>query len=124
MTKYINSTRDRTTASFVQTEPTFDGTVVDFKLTSVNPSVAGVVVPMVKGLARISKPHPVESCNPNVCSGSINQAVTVEFNLLNGNKTSFEALRTEVNRVIDAAILEYNLLNGIVPPVSAAFASE
>lgn len=122
--KYINTTRDKTASEYVRTEPSFDGSVVQFGATSVNPSINGTVVPMVKGFVRLSVPSAVTPCDPDACAGTINEAVKVEFNIKGGNTASLAALRLEVNRVLDIALAEYNFANGIVPPVTAAFASE
>lgn len=121
--KYINTTRDKTTSDFVRTEPTFDGSVVQFGATSVNPSINGTVVPMVKGFVRLSVPSAVASCNPEACAGTINEAVKVEFNIKGGDTASLAGLRSEVNRVLDIALADHNFANGIVPPVSTTFAS-
>lgn len=53
----------------------------------------------------------------------VGNSVKVTFNILSGDSAALTALRTEINRVLDAAIAQYNLGQGLVPPTAAAFTS-
>lgn len=121
MTAYINTIRDKANSEFVRTEPSFDGSVLQFNAVPVNPTIVGVVVPMVKGYARLSVPSPVDSCNPAVCGGSVSQTIKLEFNILRGDTAALASMRAEVLRCFDVAVADYQLANGIVPPTTATF---
>lgn len=122
--KYINTTRDKTTSDFARVNPSVDGSTLHFLVKTARPMIAGTSVPMVNGTLRLAMPSAVTPCDSNACSGEVIEAVSLQFNVKAGNVDSLTALRTELNRVFDAAISGYNLADGIVPPATADFATE
>lgn len=122
--KYINTTRDKTTSDFARVQPSVDGATLHFLVKTARPMIVGTSVPMVNGTLRLAAPAPVASCDSNACSGEVTESVSIQFNIKAGNVSTLTALRTELNRVLDAAISGYNLADGIVPPATADFASE
>lgn len=86
--------------------------------------IVGTVVPMVNGTLRLAVPSAITPCDTNACSGEVIESVSIQFNVKAGNVSALTTLRTELNRVLDAAISGYNLADGIVPPATADFASE
>lgn len=121
MSKYTNITRARGSADFARTSPSFDGSTVLFKVAEAKPNIAGTTVPMVRGTVRLTTP--VNAASPDVAPAVVNEAVAVEFNVRRGG-ASLAAMRTEVVRLLDAAVANYQLANGIVPPSEAVFDSE
>lgn len=122
--KYINTTRDKTTSDFARVQPSVDGATMHFLVKTARPVIVGTPVSMVNGTLRLAVPSPVASCDTSVCSGEVIEAVSLQFNIKAGNTAVLSTLRTELNRVLDAAITSYNLADGIVPPATADFASE
>lgn len=122
MKQYTNVSRERNSSEFAQVEPDYDGSIALFKATTATPSIAGTIVPMVKGSVRVSQPSAVDPCDPGLCKGTVTQAILVEFNIKRGEVETLEALRDEVVRLLDEAIANYHFADGIVPPVSAIFA--
>lgn len=53
----------------------------------------------------------------------VEQSVDIKFNVLYGQTADLIALRNEAVRLMDAAIADYSLVVGIVPPSEATFAS-
>lgn len=120
--KYINTNRGTATAEFIQVDPSSDGSFVRFDVKSALPSIGGVITPMVKVSVFLSRPSPVNNpCDPTACSGSVSQTARVELNLKKGNATDYAAMKAEVIRVLDEAIAQNYLLDGVVPPVTATF---
>lgn len=120
--KYINTLRDRSQAEYAQTEPTFDGSVAHFGTRTASPSIGGQVVPMVKASVRLSRPTAVTLCN-DTCPVSVNSAVEITFNVVRGDTATLAAMRTEVNRLLDEAVADFQFANGLVPSGNADFAS-
>lgn len=120
--KYINTIRDRQAAEFARVEPSFDGAVVEFNINNAQPMINGQRVNMVKGFARLSVPTAVESCD-STCVGYVTEVVEIRFNEIRGG-ANHTGLLAEVSRVLADAVSNYQLLNGVVPPVSATFNNE
>lgn len=120
--KYTNTSKTQNNASFVQVSPMMAGSQVDFSANSVTPNISGTIVPMVRGYVRLTSKVGYTPCGSE-CSTQVNEAVRIEFNVVQ-SLDNLEALRDECVRVMDVAIAEYYLAQGIVPPVSADFASE
>lgn len=119
--KYINTLREKSHATFVRVEPTFDDTQIDVSSSSVTPQVAGQAVKMVKATVRITTPSEVRNCNDE-CVAHVNEAVALSFNLRQGG-ANLAALKAEVIRVFDDLVANYQLVNGVVPPATADFDS-
>lgn len=119
--KYINTTRDKTTAEYARIEPSFDGSTCVISVKNASPVVAGKAVPMVNAKVRVVTPAIVASCNPAVCDSSVNESFTLDFNVKRGADVT--AIRTEALRILNVAINEYQLHNGVVPPATADFTS-
>lgn len=117
--KYINTTRDTKTAAYVRTEPSFDGAEVDFSITPVQPKINGESVKMVRGIVRLTEPSEVVACDDR-CVGHVNEVMELRFNVRQGGE-SLEALLAEVTRVYNVAVDNYQIANGVVPPVTAQF---
>ena len=120
MVKYTNITRARGSADFARTSPSFDGSVALFKVAEAKPNIAGTIVPMVRGTVRLTVP--VNAAPQDAAPAMVNEAVSVEFNVRQGG-ASLNGMRSEVIRLLDAAVADYQLANGIVPPSEAAFSS-
>lgn len=118
--KYINTIKDKANSEFVRTDPSFDGSVLHFNISTARPSISGVVVPMVKGSVRLAVPTAVDLCDPTACAGQINEAVKIEFNVRQGG-ANLSTILTEVQRCLAIAISDYQITNGVLPPVSADF---
>lgn len=125
MIKYINTQRDRASAEFTQTEPDFSGQLVNVSASVTRPMIPGVgsPTPVVKGRVRVVKPVKVPACNDTGCGGTINSAVAIEFNVLQGDVDAINALVTEAKRCLDDALANYQLANGVIPPSTADFAN-
>lgn len=115
---YTNAIRDRNNSEYVRTAP-FDGAILTFSAKTARPTIVGKVVPMVNLSARLSAPAPITPCDTTMCDGSITEAVAISVNFRQGS--DFAALRTELLRVFDIAVQDYNFADGIVPPTNASF---
>lgn len=120
MNKYISTLRDKANSEYVRVSPSFDGGMLHFNVSTARPTINGTVVPMVKGSVRLAVPAEVASCDPSACAGTVNEAVKIEFNFRQGG-VNFATLQTEVMRCLAIAIADYQLANGVLPPVSADF---
>lgn len=120
-TQYINTNRDKTSSDYARVLPSFDGSTLTFTVKSAAPVVAGQVVPMVHAKLRVVTPAVVTSCNPAVCDSSVNEAITIDFNVKRGSDVT--ALKLEALRVLEVALSEYQLNNGVLPPATADFTS-
>lgn len=116
--KYTNITRSRGSADFALTSPSFDGSIALFKVSEAKPNINGTIVPMVRGTVRLTTP--VNAASPDAAPAVVNEAVTVEFNVRRGG-VELNSMRDEVIRLLDAAVANYQLANGIVPPSEATF---
>lgn len=118
--KYINTNRSQTSASFVQVEPTFGGQDAHINVTNTRPKIGGTTLNMVKGAVRLVKPTPVDVCQDS-CGVSVNSQVELRFNAVRGDVTTVKAMRTEVNRLFDALVADFHVVDGVVPPSTATF---
>lgn len=121
MATYINTLRDRTSAEYVQTSPSVDGSVLTFTPRQVTPTVNGTPVKMVKASIRLARPKTVSVCESD-CGVEITSAVELSFNIQSGDTETLSALRAELDRVVDAAIADFQLAYGLVPSGNATFA--
>lgn len=78
-------------------------------------------VAFVAGNVALQVPFFSSDCDG--CTGEIlTKSLDVRFNVpMASAAADLAALRTEVNRVFDKAIAEYNMTKGMVPPVQATF---
>lgn len=118
--KYTNVTRARGSAEFARTSPSFDGSSALFKVAEAKPNIAGTIVPMVRGTVRLTTP--VNAASQDVAPAFVNESIAIEFNVRRGGVV-LASMRDEVVRLLDAAVADYQLANGIVPPSEAAFSS-
>lgn len=123
MTKYTNTQKAPNTSVFVQVSPTMAGSEVTFNASSVQPKVGAATVPMVRGSVRLASKANYATCETE-CGVTVNESVRIEFNVVDKTDGNLAALRSECVRLMDVAIAEYYLAQGLVPPVSADFASE
>ena len=123
MTKYTNTQKAPNASVFVQVAPTMAGSEVTFNASSVQPKVGAVAVPMVRGSVRLASKADFTTC-ASECGVTVNESVRIEFNVIDKSNSNLAALRSECVRLMDIAIAEYYLAQGLVPPVSADFASE
>lgn len=122
--KYVNTNRGTASSEYMQVEPSVDGSMIRIDTKRVAPVLNGVVVPMVRVSAILSRPRDVlDPCKGEPACAQATEAVRIDLNLLYGDSTSCAALRAELNRVLDKAIEDYYVLNGVVPPVDATFAN-
>lgn len=117
--KYINTNRDKASATYTRVEPTFDGTILTFTVKSASPFLGGKAVPMTHARLRMVTPAEVSNCDPNACKPSVDQSVTLDFNVLQGTDPS--AMFEEARRVLELAIEDFKLSFGVVPPATAEF---
>lgn len=117
---YQNTERTRSRSEFVQVSP-FDGTILTVDANTPMLTVVGKSVPMVKGTVRVTTPAAITSCDPQKCDGSVNESVSISFNVKQGSTVSLAALRAEVLRCFDVCVSQYNLALGVVPPSDATF---
>ena len=75
----------------------------------------------MRGSVRLTSKVGYSTCE-NDCGVPVNEAVRIDFNVV-PSLNNLNALRDECVRVMDVAIAEYYLAQGIVPPVSATFES-
>lgn len=123
MTKYTNTQKTPTSSTFVQVSPTMAGSEVTFNAASVQPKVGSVAVPMVRGSVRLASKANYTTCE-NDCGVTINESVRIEFNVIDKADGNLSAIRSECVRLMDLAIAEYYLAQGLVPPVSADFSAQ
>lgn len=120
--KYTNTQKAPNASTFVQVAPTMAGSEVTFTAASVKPKVGVTAVPMVRGSVRLASKADYTACN-DTCGVTVNESVRIEFNVLDQSTSNLGALRSECVRLMDVAIAEYYLAQGLVPPVSADFES-
>ena len=82
-------------------------------------NVAGKVVVFDRGAIVLRTDKTTTPCGAD-CAVEVTETIRVEFSVLDG-AASLEALRTEINRLLDSAITNYGFSRGLVPPVSATF---
>lgn len=116
--QYQNVTFSRNVSQFVDVSNPNENTTT-FRSALINVPVKGGEVKVVKGSVLSQVTKDVTVCG-DVCPASITEQVRVEFNVQQGAE-NFEALRLEVNRLLDVAVEQHNMLKGIVPPVYATF---
>lgn len=122
MTKYTNTQKAPNSSVFVQVAPTMAGSEVTFNAASVQPKVGATAVPMVRGSVRLASKANFTNCADD-CGVTVNESVRIEFNVIDKTEGNLAALRSECVRLMDVAIAEYYLAQGLVPPVSANFES-
>lgn len=120
--KYLNTLRDKSNSDYARIEPSFDGAVLHFATKNASPNFGGQIVHMVKANARLSVPSQVEVCG-EPCGVTVTAAAELTFNIVRGDVATLTALRTELNRVVDEAIADFQFANGLVPTGNADFAS-
>lgn len=118
--KYINTNRNQTASTYAQIEPMFDGSDLTFTLNTVKPNVGGKPLPMVKGNVRVMRPTAVTVCD-DPCGASVNSMVEIRFNVRQGDTAVLNALLAEAKRCLEASVTDYQLANGVLPPVVATF---
>lgn len=82
--------------------------------------VTGGRVSMTSGSVTLNTPKSVTPAE-GVVESSVNNSLKISFNIVKGDLTALTALRLEADRLLDAAIADYNLANGLVPTASATF---
>lgn len=80
-------------------------------------------VKMAAGHVSLTSPFKVE-CGESCQTSYLNESIRIQWNVKYANADALAALKTEVLRVLDIVVTEYSVLNGLVPPASAAFQSE
>lgn len=78
---------------------------------------------MTSGQVSFVSPFKVD-CSEACDDTTLTESVKISWNVRYGNAASLDAMRAEMNRVLDLAIAEYGALQGLVPPVYATFESE
>lgn len=78
---------------------------------------------MVSGEISLQAPFKV-ACAEDCQDITLNSSVTIKWNIRYADPEGFAALRNEVLRVLALAETNYGLTKGLVPPVTADFASE
>lgn len=57
-------------------------------------------------------------CSP-CATDTVNNSVRIKATFIHGDTASLDAMRVEINRLLDKAIADYNFAKGFVPPASA-----
>lgn len=122
MKKYQNVAFSRVNSVFIDTKDTVTMPEVTFAARSVAANVKGGTVPMVKGSVALRKQEASTLCGTE-CPVDVTESVTLSFSVLHSG-ANLAALRAEVNRLFDTAVVDYGLATGLVPPVYAAFEEE
>lgn len=109
-------------SKFVKVLPS--GTNNEAVFTSKNTAVpvTGGKVNMVSASVALQQPKDVTiSAVEGAPKTLINESVKVSFNVVKGSIVDLNAIKGEVDRLLDLAVAEYNLANGLVPPANATF---
>lgn len=115
--KYQNTAFDGGKSQFVDVTNQAELT---FTAKNVEVSTRSGAVPMSKGVVVVRKQATaIVPCND--CPARVTESVKIEFSTVTGDAASLEALRAEVIRVMDAALANYGLGAGLVPPSYATF---
>lgn len=80
-------------------------------------------VKMTSGHVSITSPFKVV-CGETCQTSYLNESIRIQWNVKYADVNALAALRAEALRVLDQAVEEFALLNGLVPPASATFAAE
>lgn len=116
--KYLN-TDFKTGASVFTDLENPNPNSLTFAASSVNASVKGGPVAMVKGRVALRVASEATVCDAT-CPVMVNESVVFEFNVRRG-ASSLTALKAELERVYNLAVTEYGLTAGHVPPPQADF---
>jgi len=116
--QYMNTDRTKTSANYIQVQPEVTCIEATFNVKGVSPNVSGKVVPMVNGGIRLTSPVSIDACD-STCPVVITESVEIKFNMRRGGDVN--ALRAEAVRLLDAALADYSLAYGVVPPATASF---
>lgn len=85
-------------------------------------TVGKTKVTMVNATARLNQPVAVGTPECDPCGQpSVSSGCEIRFNIVKGDAVNLASLRTELNRLVDVAIADYNLLAGLLPPPSSTF---
>lgn len=93
---------------------------IAFSAKRVNVSLKNGIAPMVKATVSLRQEKEVTPCG-STCAETVMESAQISFSILRGDDASLTALRSELNRLVDAALANYLLTDGRVPPVYAAF---
>lgn len=117
MTQYQNVAFERNRSAFIDTATTTEAT---FTARPVTANINGTNVPMVRGELALRRETLAGASCGVYCPPVIGEMVKLSFSVEQG-AASLGALRTEMNRLFDKAVSDYNLTKGLVPPVYATF---
>lgn len=119
--KYQNVNRSQDNATFVRVDPLDNGFLtIKSKEASFTPA-AGVKTPMVSGFVRLDTYADITPCG-ETCVTPIKETVELRFNVIKGG-TRLNINKAELLRVLDKAISEAYLLQGLVPAATVTFDS-
>lgn len=119
--KYQNVNRSQDNATFVRVDPMDNGFLtIKSKEASYTPA-AGVKTPMVAGFVRLDTYAEVTPCG-DTCVTPVKETVELRFNVIKGG-ARLSVNKTELLRVLDKAINEAYLLQGLVPAATVTFDS-
>lgn len=123
MTIYQNVGFEPNRSSYVDVSNVAGPNTVAFTNKSVAVPTSVGATKMVSGAITVTQPFEVD-CSEQCNGATLNESVKVQWNIRYANLARLTALRAEVNRVLDAAITDYHICEGLVPPVYASFPSE
>lgn len=119
--KYQNVNRSQDNATFVRVDPLDNGFLtIKSKEASYTPA-AGVKTLMVSGFARLDTYADITPCG-ETCVTPVKETIEVRFNVVKGG-ARLGVNKTELLRVLDKAINETYLLQGLVPAATVTFDS-
>lgn len=119
--KYQNVNRSQDNATFVRVNPLDNGFLtIKSKEASFTPA-AGVKTPMVSGFVRLDTYADITPCG-ETCVTPVKETVELRFNVIKGG-ARLSINKTELLRVLDKAISEAYLLQGLVPAATVTFDS-
>lgn len=117
---YQNVSAENGRSKFIKVKP--DGTLDELYFTAKRTSLPiGGGVRVNTASAGLTLNSQVNVASEGEIPTLVGNSVKVTFNIKSGDAAALTALRAEVNRVLDVALAQYNLGQGLVPPTAATF---
>lgn len=120
MNQYQNVAADNGRSKFMKVSAT--GALTELYFTSKRATVplgGSLRIPTVSASATLTEQKNVAAAGETPVY--LGNSVKLTYNIVAGDASALVALRAELNRVMDAAIEDYNLNNGFVPTPAATF---
>lgn len=120
--KYQNVAFTRDAATFVEVD---NQKLEEVKFTNqpVTAHISGLPVKMFRGNVSYRREAETTPCGQD-CPVTFIESVNLGFSVRLGNINALSELRQELNRLVDDAVADYALTQGLVPPVYANFTQQ